>query len=283
MKKTGSLFFALLAALLLTSCSKEAPAPLPTTTAPETTTAATVIPATEPTEDPYPTVIDCASGEGYLTEDSKLSNVPCRVVTRMHRRDEPANVNYVLSIEVDTGAQVLQKELDPNVIPYSGATLRFADVDGDAIQEILVQQDTGGLGGMGIFNTWVLKVADGDIAVVCENFDPVGTGFAGRFLEDYQLEVTNSHTGYAEIFDMQERYAAVMSSSDTLSCTLQLDPFFVFEPTDVDGDGVSEILCKQYASLFAHADYAGIACSILKFDPEAQTFVVTDAWFETDV
>ena len=49
---------------------------------------------------------------------------------------------------------------------------------------------------------------------------------------------------------------------------------------DVDGDGISEIICKQYSYYSYHNDYAGTACSVLKFNNQTQAFEVIDAWYE---
>ena len=285
MKKT--LICMLLLAALLVGCGKQQAAPTGTT---EPTVATEPALSTDPpgtiSEMGDPDVIDCGYGEGLVTEESKRTGSPCQVYAKKYPYDNGNYVSATLTIEVDTGDQLLSKALDDQVLPVTGllCNLYFADVDGDGIDEILVHNETGGVGGFGIYCTWVLKVADNEIQILCENHHESGTGFDSSFRDGYLLEVTNRFTGYIGQFDMKEHYGEYTDGSEGLSASkLMLDPFYVFTPTDVDGDGVSEILCKQYASLFSHADYAGIACSILKFDRETQTFVVIDAWFEPNV
>lgn len=59
-----------------------------------------------------------------------------------------------------------------------------------------------------------------------------------------------------------------------------VDSFNLFEPDDVDEDGISEIVCRQYTCLNSHADYAGSAMTVLKYNSDTQEFYVYDAWFE---
>lgn len=281
MKKT--LICMLLLAALLVGCGKQQAAPTGTT---EPTVATEPALPTDPpgtiSEMGDPDVIDCGYGEGLVTEESKRTNVPCRIYAKKHLNNDAGFLQATLSIEVDTGAQLLQIMLDDQVLPLPelNCALYFGDVDGDGIDEIFVHNNTGGVGGFGIYCTWVLKVTESEIRILCQNYDSIGTGFESQFLDGYQLEVTNSKTGYRDVFDVKEQYGTYYGGSSMPGISMMLDPFYVFEPTDVDGDGVSEILCKQYASIFGHADHAGVACCILKFDPETQNFEVADAWFE---
>jgi hypothetical protein len=186
---------------------------------------------------------------------------------------------------VDTGLQVLKMELAPESFPNpGGCEVLFGDVDGDEIQEILVHHNTGGVGGFGIWEVWVLKVEGKEIKTLFYNCSEFDTGFESQFLEGYQMEVKNRLTGYSLVFDVKASYKARIDGSDTLlDDEIWLDPFYFFEPQDTDNDGISEILCKQYTSVFGHADYTGTACSVLKFNTQAQVFEVVDAWYEPHV
>lgn len=76
------------------------------------------------------------------------------------------------------------------------------------------------------------------------------------------------------------QYTKVGNNAILSNGNINMDPFYVFEPKDVDSDGISEIICKQYTYYSMHADYAGTACSVLKFNNQAQAFEVIDAWYE---
>ncbi len=67
---------------------------------------------------------------------------------------------------------------------------------------------------------------------------------------------------------------SVIKQGDILS-----DSFSEFEPQDIDGDGVFEIVCLQYVSLLGHSDCIGNAKSILKFNSDTQKFAVITAEF----
>ena len=252
-------------------------------TAPETT--GTMQPATEITAptvvteaEKYPDVLDCASIEGMAIPDS---NMPCRINLRKYRNFQSEHICYDLYIEVDTGTQVITKELEVQVSTLPVVNVFLGDVDGDGIQEILVHDNTGGVGGAGLWRTWVLKVENDDIRILFKNFNEFNTGFESRFLDGYQMEVKNNLTGYTLVFDVKNRYGEYIDGSSQLPAgNIWIDPFYVFEPQDKDEDGISEILCKQYTSYICHADYTGTACSVLKFNTQTQMFEVIDAWYE---
>ena len=222
--------------------------------------------------------LDYAAIEGYLTPESVRSGTPWRIHLTKQRPDP--NSYYNLSIVVDTGAKVLKEELEPEVVPLAEGNLFLGDVDGDQVQEILVHDNTGGVGGFGIWQVWVLKVENNKIRTLfktCQEFD---TGFESRFLEGYQLEVTNRFTGYKQIFDATVYKEYIDGSDELPDGSINVDPFYVFQPKDVDGDGISEIICKQYTNILDHADYTGTVSSVLKFNKKTQSFDVVNAWFE---
>jgi hypothetical protein len=60
-----------------------------------------------------------------------------------------------------------------------------------------------------------------------------------------------------------------------------VDTFYLFEPIDIDGDGVFEIRTAQFCSLDGHSDWLGDAFAILKYNPETGYLeVVRAAFFE---
>ena len=232
------------------------------------------------TEEIRKETIECAATEGLVTKESLKSNKPCQI--RLTKQQENEETGYTLVVEVDTGHTVLKKELDFEVIPLSHESmLHLGDVDGDEIKEILIHHNTGGVGGFGIWQTWVLKIEGNEIHTLFENFDEFDTGFESRFLDGYQLEVENRFTGYSLVFGVKDSHKTYIANSIEMpDGNICLDPFCMFEPKDVDDDGICEIVCKQYSSIIGHADYTGTANSVLKFNLNTQLFEVVDAWYE---
>lgn len=282
MKKYQFLWIVLLFVFLLWGCGK-APA---NTTATNTAPTDTVPADTTPTESTgvtlYPNITECAVIEGILTEDDLLTDFPSQVV--LSKQQESKDANWALVVEIYSRSVFLQTVLDGNVIPLCHENMMFlGDVDADGIQEILIHHNTGGCGGSGSYQTWVLKAQGNDFQILFEadsqtRFD---TGFESRFLEGYQMEVKNKFTGYTLVYDVKDRYGAYIDQAETMpDGQIFLDTFSVFEPKDTNGDGISEILCKQYTSYVGRSDYTGTACSVLKFNTQTQAFEVIDAWYE---
>lgn len=234
---------------------------------------------TSPTEK-TPGVIECAVTEGLVTRESLQRNTPCQI--RLTKQPKNEEAGYALVIEVATGSAVLKKELDSGVIPRSHESMLYlGDVDGDEIKEILIHHNTGGVGGFGLWQTWVLKIKGNEIHTLFENFNEFDTGFESRFLDGYQLEVKNRFTDYSFVFGVKDSHKAYIANSQEMPAgNICLDPFYVFEPKDVDDDGICEIVCAQYSSIIGHADYTGTAHSVLKFNTATQLFEVVYAWYE---
>ena len=229
----------------------------------------------------YPKVFECGEVEGYVTLDSLLESKTCRVYARKYRNPDNPH-SYDLYVDIDTGTEILSKYLESNVFQLPSVGVFLGDVDGDKVDEILIHSNTGGNGGYGLWQTWVLKVEDGEIHILFENFDGFDTGFKSRFLEDYKLEITNRFTGYKLVFDVKDSHKKAYKSAKEppTGYILDLDPFCFFEPEDVDHDGISEIVCRQYTSHIGHFDNTGTAHSVLKFNTQTQKFEVIDAWYE---
>lgn len=218
-------------------------------------------------------------GEGFLTATSLETQTPCNVRVFREMRDDGSGEN--LLIEVKTGTKVLRKLLYEGACGI-GELLYLADLTGDGVQEIILHHNTGGCGGFGSYISWVMKVTEEDICIIFEEDRSVDTGFIGSAVDGYQLKVQHSLTNYELKFDAKQEHELYFdgtgkADSDT---KMEFDCIYEFEPLDEDGDGVFELHCKQYASLRDHADYVGSACSVWKWDEEAQKFTIAEAWFE---
>lgn len=184
------------------------------------------------------------------------------------------------------------KDLSPqefNSPASMGATLYFADLDGDKDKEILLQEVKGMSGGSGQYLSRVYDFTDSEIKKIFTSYDKenkyYNTGFDCTLLENHMLRIDNAFTGYTTTFEVvreNEEYFQWWydDDGDLRNTSLWVDSFNRFEPEDVDDDGISEIVCRQYTCLNNHADYAGSAITVLKYNSDTKSFYVYDAWFE---
>ena len=218
-------------------------------------------------------------GEGFLTATSLETQTPCNVRVFREMRDDGSGEN--LLIEVKTGTKVLRKLLYEGACGI-GEELYFADLTGDGVQEIILHHNTGGCGGYGTYVSWVMTVTEEDINIVFEEDNLFDTGFVGGAVDGYHLKVQHSLTNYELIFDAKQEHEIYFDDTGKTDCDNEMvfDSFYEFEPLDKDGNGVFELHCKQYTSLYGHVDYVGSACSVWKWDEETQKFTIAEAWFE---
>lgn len=177
---------------------------------------------------------------------------------------------------------------------YPGAynqKLYLADLDGDGIDEIIINRCIALTGGAGGYLSQIFKF---DGTLFYEFFDSCNThqfntGFTSKFENEFKLEVSNIFTGYKTVLNFRnspEDYRLYYWQKDgkvldetALIDSLMLDSFCGFEPKDIDKDGIYEIVCTQYTSLMGHSDYTGDAKTVLKYNEKYKTFEVIDAEF----
>ena len=283
MRKMVIVMLALITILVLCSCTEQKVAKpteaTPTQPAPTT--------PSEPTQKEYPNLIETKAGEGFLTPESLESNTPCQVrVLKVRDLEKTEELYYDLCIEVNTGTETLNlKLIEYYYFAPEFDELRFADVDGDSIEEIFLCHDTGGIGGFGVYCNWVLKVDGDDIRILYE--DPKersDVGFKSRMIDGYQMEVTNELTGYQLVFEARKYDYYAFDENGKVNhgdYSFFMDSlFYEFVPQDWDNDGTDEILAKRYTSFISRADYIGTACCILEFNMQSQQFEVVEAWYE---
>lgn len=185
----------------------------------------------------------------------------------------------------------LTPEYNSSYSAAMSAYLYFADLDGDGDKEIILQECKGMSGGAGSWLSRVFDFNDG-IEEMFTSYDPDNkyfeTGFSCTLLKDNIMRIDNSFTGYTLEFEVKrenEEYFTYWwydEEGNPKDHELWIDSFNEFEPQDVDGDGVSEIVCRQYTCLNGHADYVGSAISVLKYNSDTKEFYVADASFEPD-
>lgn len=166
---------------------------------------------------------------------------------------------------------------------YSNS-IAVRDIDGETGEEIILSQTVGISGGAGSHNSSIWKVSEKGIKPIFDSnyFD---SGFTSYLAEPFKLVISNQITGYKTTLDCEEKseYIGSIFSEDGKPLdedySAMIDSYFEFEPIDVDGDGIYEIKCKQYTSLYSHADYIGDAEIIIRYNNDKEIFEIIDAVF----
>ena len=174
----------------------------------------------------------------------------------------------------------------------------LADIDGDGCDEILMHHHTGGNGGFSSHETAVYKLDDGKLIKLfsypAEDSDNISrwpdfdTGFTLTLSDGWTHTVENKYTGFSLTFKREMLYenpyfdlqGSFTGYNDYVGSGFGVDPFlYIFEPVDVDGDGVFEIKTAQYTYLWGRADSVGTAYTILKWNTNKSTMDVVKAGF----
>ncbi len=168
--------------------------------------------------------------------------------------------------------------------------IQLCDFDGDGDKEILLQETTGMTGGFGQYLSRIFDYRNKEINEIFSSAKDVSTkfdtGFSATVMTECKLKITNSLTGYNETFDYSQAIGGSHpkywydENGDPKDLSLLVDSFYEFVPTDIDGDGIFEIKCRQYTSLLGHTDYVGSAVTVLKFNEYSVKFEVASASFE---
>ncbi|MCL2884765.1 MAG: hypothetical protein FWF49_04705, partial [Oscillospiraceae bacterium] len=161
----------------------------------------------------------------------------------------------------------------------------LAEIDGDALPEIVVQIDMGGNGGMGSYTQCVLKydAAHKSFLELLKIDVPIDTGFTALFQNNYKMNVINTYADYSRIVDVsQDDRDSYYNADGTYireKADILLDTCYYFYPEDVNSDGTAEIKTLQYVSLNSRSDCVGLATTTLKYDTVESKFVVIEAAF----
>lgn len=207
--------------------------------------------------------------------------------------DRYNSVYHDLYLAVETDKWVYFYDFADSDVNYSGALFEdwyLADLDGDGLDEIIVNRCIAMSGGAGGYISQVFKYygyADFRMIFNSANTFEYYTGFTSELKDDFKLEISNVFTGYKTIVDYSEivGYRGVYwdDSGKVIAEKnidhLMYDGFLEFSPKDVDNDGIDELVCLQYTSLYGHSDYIGNVKSVLKYNAKYKTFEVIDAEF----
>lgn len=193
-------------------------------------------------------------------------------------------------LAIETDSEILLRDLaDDDYNGSYGEEVYACDVDGDGIDEVVLQQTVGITGGAGQYLSRIFKVVDDEIIELfnSSSVSLYNTGFSGILKDGYKLEVQNIFTGYSITLDMSDKktYCGIYFDEagkviyDVYSENIMCDSFMEFTPEDVDNDGAFEVVCLQYVWLYGHLDGIGYAKSILKFNKSTTMFEVVGSEF----
>lgn len=193
------------------------------------------------------------------------------------------NVYHKTYLAIEMNSELLLKDLETGSY---GDTSYVCDVDGDNIDEIIVQQTVGMSGGSGQYMSRIFKVIDDEIVEIfsSNNNNQFDTGFSSDLKNNFKMEIKNTFTGYTAILDFttNEQYAsAYFDKSGKVKCndSIWCDSFRKFIPEDVDNDGIFELVCLQYVSLGGHSNYIGDVKSYLKYNVQTNKFEIIQSEF----
>ncbi len=172
-----------------------------------------------------------------------------------------------------------------------GGSIELYDVDGDGDCEILLQQTVGMAGGAGSYLSRIFDYKDGQIIEMFTTDDIVeaygrNCGFSITLHEGHKFTIKNEISGYSETFLLEDRNEEYFNywydkNGQISQREIMVDSYFEFLPADVDGDGVYEIVCRQYTSLIFHNDGIGYAKTVLKYNADTADFEIISAGFDS--
>jgi len=196
-----------------------------------------------------------------------------------------------LAVEAET--KVLFKALNES----HGEELYLRDIDGDKLDEIIIQQGISGNSGSFTSFSSIFKVGRNEIKKIYynsnyddNNYGELAAGFSGIPKDGFKIEISNKFTGYKKTIDYTNTYDKFKEAGEKNNVfnkngkvisdwKVEFGGFYTFEPKDIDDDGVYEIVCEQRGELNNVIDHIGYAKSVLKFNPKTQKFKVIKAEF----
>lgn len=164
-------------------------------------------------------------------------------------------------------------------------SITMCDINGDEIDECILQQVLDMFGGAGQFMSRVISFTEDEVNVIFESHPAnlYDTGFRSEYLERKSLRITNVYTGYTTQIDISGMFKDEFFDSNGKGVNrpgIRCESFIVFEPKESNQDGYCEIECIQLVTLDGQS--LGYARSILKYNSKTQTFDVTDSEFLTE-
>ena len=223
--------------------------------------------------------------DGFVTLESVNSSTPYRIQLEKNCVGN-RHVDTQLVISSPTG--ILREIISPSIGPMipDGEKLYLADVDGDCVHEIILQEDLGGNGGYGAFRCRVFEVESNMLTTLFDtgNSSDMDTGFYWKIHDNYKLVVHNRITGNSWEMNasdyMKSRYFDEAGTAvDSAIYPLDIDSFYEIYPKDVDGDGIHELCTTQYTFSGGHTEGIGDAKCVFKYDKASGSFQIIETDF----
>ncbi len=220
--------------------------------------------------DPYNTEIS----EPYIASFGNL------FVISMEKEARPLREIY---FGIENGDEIIISQ-----VTSSGyiSNMDFCNVDGIQGDEVIVSSFNGGVGGAGGYDSYIFRVNKGvlDCIFFANRGNNENSGFESRLIAPFSLEITNKYTGYRYVKDLKDCRWMVGQGFDENGVPISnfqanLDNIDSIETKDLDGDGVYELICRQYTSFGSTADYIGYAMSTWEYDEDEGEFIVIDTEF----
>lgn len=222
------------------------------------------------------------SAKGKFLMGNDIEPLACEVYILFDQIDELYHYSQlVVKAESDSLTYDLSESGDGS---YADA-LYVCDIDGDRVDEIIVQRTVGMTGGAGQYISQIFRIENDQIVEIfySSSVKKFNTGFSSKMEDNYGLVLCNRYTNYEKHVDIgdKEYLDGFYNEEGKLikEMTIWVDSFCAFSPLDVDHDGVFEIRVEQYTSLYGHSDYLGTAVSILKYRSSTKEFEVIETEF----
>ncbi len=187
-------------------------------------------------------------------------------------------------LAVETESYVFFEDIDASY----GSQIYLCDVDGVAGEEIILNQMVGAAGGGGAYNSSVYRITENGLQLIYYSAAyQNSSGFESKLEAPFTVRITNSYTGYELMINFRGVTDYVGTVFDEAGTPIAdsdfsrayFDSFLGFAPVDIDADGIYEIECIQYTSLYSHADCIGLARSVLRYNENTGKFDVVVAEF----
>ena len=227
---------------------------------------------------------DLGIPNAIVSEGHKVQNGVVYFVDEPYEDSEDFFTNrYMIA---DTGERFIIEELFNGV---GKLKIYYVDVDGEKGEEIVVHMNTGGNGGYGIHISYVFRLDENKFFSLFDSETDtwMRNAFKSELKADYKAVITCREAAFEKVIDLSKR----KSMYDNNVFDSQGNPinnhkiwfdssFYRFEPVDTDNDGIYEIVCRQYSSLYSHIDFTGIAQLTLKCS--GSMFEIIDADFSEE-
>jgi len=186
---------------------------------------------------------------------------------------------------IDGNGKLIYKKIPNGAL---GSYFTLCDIDGDGYGEIVTQCCIAMSGGAGGYASAVYKLSGDDLDLIYSyDREDTDTGFYLELSDGFKHTVRNKFTSLETSFtrDWKNPYFDKKGKITELAKAYNeekdfwADSFKSFEPKDIDGDGVYEILTAQYCCLLGHVDDLGTAYTVLKYDKAKKEMRVIKAGF----